>query len=71
MSDSLQLGGIPAVGDLPSSKKMLEIRQALQSKFKGCPGIVRNKFYTEKQLAQCSGCNPDAFLRGQLGGIPK
>ena len=71
MGDSLQLGGIPAVGDLSSSKKMLEIRQALQSKFKGCPGIDRNKFYTEKQLAQCAGCNPDAFLRGQLGGLPK
>lgn len=66
---TMQLGGVPAIGELPSSRKMLEIRQALQSKFKGCPNIDRNKYYSERQLAQCSGCNPDAFLRGQLGGV--
>lgn len=30
----------------------------------GCPVIDRSKYYTERQLAQCAGCTPDDFLRG-------
>lgn len=69
-SGTLELGNIPAVSGSLANNGLLEIKQALQNKFKGCPAIDRNKFYTERQLAQCSGCNPDAFLRGQLGGMP-
>lgn len=70
-SGTLELGNIPAVSGSLSNNGLLEIKQALQNKFKGCPSIDRSKYYTERQLAQCSGCNPDAFLRGQLGGMPK
>lgn len=66
-SDTLELGNIPGLGS-SSNTGLLEIKQALQNKFKGCPALDKNKYYTERQLAQCSGCNPDAFLRGQLGG---
>ncbi len=68
---TLELGNIPAVSGSLSNNGLLEIKQALQNKFKGCPALDRSKYYTERQLAQCSGCNPDAFLRGQLGGMPK
>lgn len=72
-SGDLELGNIPNISTngnlLPNG--LLEIKKTLQSKFKGCPSIDRNLYYTERQLAQCSGCNPDAFLRGQLGGLPK
>jgi hypothetical protein len=70
-ASSLELGNIPGLADTMSNNGLLEIKQALQNKFKGCPAINRNQYYTERQLAQCSGCNPDAFLRGQLGGMPK
>lgn len=70
-SGNLELGNIPALSGKLSNDGLLEIKQALQNKFKGCPSIDRNLYYTERQLAQCYGCNPDAFLRGQLGGMPK
>lgn len=69
-SGKLELGNIPALSTSMSDNGLLEIKQALQNKFKGCPSIDRNQYYTERQLAQCSGCNPDAFLRGQLGTPP-
>lgn len=68
---NLELGNIPALSGTMTNNGLSEIKQALQNKFKGCPAIDRNQYYTERQLAQCSGCNPDAFLRGQLGGMPK
>lgn len=70
-SGNLELSNIPALSGKLSNDGLLEIKQALQNKFKGCPSIDRNLYYTERQLAQCSGCNPDEFLRGQLGGMPK
>jgi hypothetical protein len=70
-SGNLELGNIPALSGSLSNNGLLEIKKALQNKFKGCPALDRNLYYTERQLAQCSGCNPDEFLRGQLGGLPK
>lgn len=70
-ASNLELGNIPGLAGSMSNNGLSEIKQALQNKFKGCPSIDRNKYYTERQLAQCSGCNPDEFLRGQLGGMPK
>jgi hypothetical protein len=72
-ASALELGNIPGLAGTMSNNGngLSEIKQALQNKFKGCPAIDRNQYYTERQLAQCSGCNPDAFLRGQLGGMPK
>ncbi len=54
------MGGFPpAAGALGS---------ALRGKMVSCPKIDRTQYYTERQLAQCAGCTPDPYLRGQLGG---
>lgn len=42
--------------------------QSLRGKMVSCPKIDRTQYYTERQLSQCAGCTPDAYLRGQLGG---
>jgi len=42
------------------------VSDVLRNKFKGCPGFDRSKYYSERQIAQCSGCSPDEFLRGKL-----
>lgn len=44
------------------------IGDALRGKMVSCPKIDRSQYYTERQLAQCAGCTPDVYLRGQLGG---
>ena len=31
-----------------------------------CPSLNRNNYYSENQLSQCYGCNPDKYLRGEL-----
>ena len=43
-----------------------DVKDVLRNKFKGCPGFDRSKYYSERQIAQCSGCSPDEFLRGKL-----
>lgn len=51
---------------LPTSAGTLG--NALRGKMVSCPKIDRTQYYTERQLAQCAGCTPDSYLRGQLGG---
>lgn len=53
-------------GGFPSGAGTLG--SALRGKMVSCPKIDRTQYYTERQLAQCAGCTPDAYLRGQLGG---
>ncbi len=53
-------------GGFPTSAGTLG--NALRGKMVSCPKIDRTQYYTERQLAQCAGCTPDAYLRGQLGG---
>ena len=31
-----------------------------------CPSLNRDNYYSENQLSQCYGCNPDKYLRGEL-----
>lgn len=51
------------------AKMNTELEGLLRNKF-GCrKGIDRTQFYTDSQLAQCKGCVPDDFLKGQLGPI--
>lgn len=45
---------------------MKSVSDVLRNRFKGCPGFDRSKYLTERQIAQCSGCSPDDFLRGKL-----
>lgn len=54
-------------GGFPSSAGSLG--SALRGKLASCPKIDRTQYYTERQLAQCAGCTPDPYLRGQLGGV--
>jgi hypothetical protein len=54
------LGGFPASAGT--------LGNALRGKMVSCPKIDRTQYYTERQLSQCAGCTPDAYLRGQLGG---
>jgi hypothetical protein len=61
----LELGGIPAVGERLSSVTPT-LGDALLGKIKSCPAFDRSKYLTERQIAQCSGCSPDPYLRGQL-----
>lgn len=61
----LELGGIPAVGERLSSVAPT-LGDALLGKIKSCPAFDRSKYLTERQIAQCSGCSPDPYLRGQL-----
>ena len=42
------------------------VSDILRNRFKGCPGFDKSKYLNERQLAQCSGCSPDEFLRGKL-----
>ena len=62
---ALELGGIPAVGERLSSVTPT-LGDALLGKIKSCPAFDRSKYLTERQIAQCSGCSPDPYLRGQL-----
>jgi len=54
------------LGGLAGSSK--SIGDVLRGKMVSCPKIDRSQYYTERQLAQCAGCTPDVYLRGQLGG---
>jgi hypothetical protein len=53
------------LGGLSTSNK--SVSNALRGKMVSCPKIDRSQYYTERQLAQCAGCTPDTYLRGQLG----
>lgn len=52
--------------ELNNDGNLSSVSQVLRNKFKGCPGYDRNKYYTERQISQCSGCSPDDLLRGKL-----
>jgi hypothetical protein len=52
--------------ELNNDGNLNSVSQVLRNKFKGCPGYDRNKYYTERQIAQCTGCSPDNLLRGKL-----
>lgn len=60
-----ELGGIPAVGEQLSAATP-RLGDVLLGKLKSCPAFDRSKYLTERQIAQCSGCSPDPYLRGQL-----
>ena len=51
---------------LEKGNNLQNVSDVLRNKFKGCPGFDRSKYYSERQIAQCSGCSPDEFLRGKL-----
>jgi hypothetical protein len=61
----VELGGIPAVGEQLSAATP-KLGDVLLGKLKSCPAFDRSKYLTERQIAQCSGCSPDPYLRGQL-----
>lgn len=61
--------GLPSdepLGGIPDSSQKLGT--ALRGKLVSCPVLDRTQYYTERQLSQCTGCTPDPYLRGQLGG---
>ncbi len=60
-----ELGGIPAVGEQLSAATP-KLGDVLLGKLKSCPAFDRSKYLTERQIAQCSGCSPDPYLRGQI-----
>lgn len=60
-----ELGGIPAVGEQLSAATP-KLGDVLLGRLKSCPSFDRSKYLTERQIAQCSGCSPDPYLRGQL-----
>lgn len=62
---SIELGGIPAVGEQISAAAP-KLGDVLLGKIKSCPSFDRSKYLTERQIAQCSGCSPDPYLRGEL-----
>lgn len=51
---------------IEKGNSLQNVNDVLRNKFKGCPGFDRSKYYSERQIAQCSGCSPDEFLRGKL-----
>jgi hypothetical protein len=61
----VELGGIPAIGEQLSDAAP-KLGDVLLGKLKSCPAFDRSKYLTERQIAQCSGCSPDPYLRGQL-----
>jgi hypothetical protein len=61
----VELGGIPAVGEQLSAATP-KLGDVLLGTIKSCPAFDRSKYLTERQIAQCSGCSPDPYLRGQL-----
>lgn len=62
---AMELGGIPAVGEQLSAATP-KLGDVLLGKLKNCPAFDRSKYLTERQIAQCSGCSPDPYLRGQI-----
>lgn len=58
--------GVSFLQQVEEDGNMKSVSDALRNRFKGCPGFDRSKYLTERQIAQCSGCSPDDFLRGKL-----
>ena len=58
--------GTPFLQQVEEGGNLKSVSDALRNRFKGCPGFDRSKYLTERQIAQCSGCSPDDFLRGKL-----
>ena len=58
--------GTPFLQQVEEGGNMKSVSDALRNRFKGCPGFDRSKYLTDRQIAQCSGCSPDDFLRGKL-----
>ena len=58
--------GVSFLEQVQKDNNLQSVSEVLRNKFKGCPGFDRSKYYTERQIAQCKGCSPDNFLKGNL-----